>query len=76
MARFRVIGYYFQSTIHDALKHNRQRSGRQLIPEKGIAGTYKRLQLPQLDEGFDELHYVSINEANDFVIQEWNHEIR
>jgi len=34
---------------------NRRRSERQLILGKGIAGTYKRLQLSQLDEGFDEL---------------------
>jgi predicted kinase len=74
-AGFRVVGFYFQSTIRDALERNRQRSGRQLIPEKGIAGTHKRLQLPELDEGFDELYYVSINDAQDFVIQEWNHEL-
>ncbi len=74
-ARFRVAGYYFQSPIHDALERNRRRSGRQLIPEKGIAGTYKRLQLPQLDEGFDELYYVSIDDTQNFIIQEWNHEI-
>ena len=74
-ARFRVVGYYLQSPIRDALERNRRRSGRQLIPEKGIAGTYKRLQLPQLDEGFDELYYVSIDDTQNFIIQEWNHEI-
>lgn len=74
-AQFRVIGYYFQSTIRDALERNRRRSGAQVIPERGIAGTHKRLQLPQFDEGFDELYYVSINNGHDFVIQEWNDEI-
>jgi hypothetical protein len=40
-----------------------------------MAGTHKRLELLQLDEGYGELYYVSINDAQDFIIQEWNHEI-
>ena len=48
---------------------------RQRIPEKGLPDTHKRLELPQLNEEFAELYYVSINDARDFIIQEWNHEI-
>ena len=48
---------------------------RQRIPEKGLPDTHKRLELPQLNEGFDELYYVIINDAQDCIIQEWNHEI-
>lgn len=40
-----------------------------------MPGTHKRLELLELDEGFDELYSVSINDAQDFIIQEWNHEI-
>ena len=40
-----------------------------------MPGTHKRLELLELDEGFDELYYVSINDAQEFVIQKWNHEI-
>ncbi len=40
-----------------------------------MPGTHKRLEPLQLDEGFDELYYASINNAKDFIIQEWNHEI-
>jgi hypothetical protein len=40
-----------------------------------MPGTYKRLELLQLDEGYDEPYYVSINDAQDFITQEWNHEI-
>jgi hypothetical protein len=32
--------------------------------------TYKRLQPPSWSEGFDELHIVEINAANEFVVQE------
>lgn len=40
-----------------------------------MLGIHKRLELLQLDEGFDELYYVSINDAHELIIQEWNHEI-
>ncbi|SEW37231.1 Predicted kinase [Chitinophaga sp. YR573] len=72
--KFKVIGYYFQSVITDALMRNNQRSGDALIPEIGIKGTFNRLQLPSKDEGFDELYYVSIGD-NGFTVKEWNDEI-
>jgi predicted kinase len=70
-AGFRVVGYFFQSHVPDSIRRNSQRTGKQFIPVKGIAGTAKRLQLPRFDEGFDDLRYVSINAANEFVVREW-----
>jgi predicted kinase len=75
-AGFHVIGYYFQIKIDDAIARNAQRSGKARIPVKGVLGTYKRLELPSYDEGFDQLFYVTINEANEFVVQEWSDEVR
>ena len=72
--KFKVTGYYFQSKLPDALARNNQRSGKEKIPEIGIKGTYKRLSLPSLDEGFDELYYVTA-ENNTFTIKEWSDEI-
>jgi len=40
-----------------------------------LSNTHKRLEVPQFNQGYDELYYVSINDAQDFIIQEWNHEI-
>ena len=74
-AGFSVIGYYFKTELDKALERNRQRTGRACIPDKGVLGTYKRLQLPQLSEGFDWLYYVEINEANEFVVKEWKDEV-
>jgi predicted kinase len=70
-AGFRIIGYYFQSTVQEAIRRNSQRVGKAIIPIKGIWGTYKRLQAPGLEEGFDMLYNVSINSTNEFVVQEW-----
>lgn len=71
-AGFRVVGYYFQSNVRDALQRNNQRAGSRCIPAKGILGTYKRLQIPSFAEGFDLLYRVKINPSNMFVITPWS----
>ncbi len=71
---FHVVGYYFRSQVREALSRNSRRTGRARIPEKGILGTYKRLRMPSLEEGFDRLYYVRIDEADRFVVEEWSDE--
>lgn len=74
-ARFSVVGYYFQTELQDAIERNRQRSGKALIPVKGILGTYRKLEVPSFEEGFDQLYSVTINEAGEFVVREWKDEV-
>ena len=71
-AGFRIVGYYFQTDLQAALKRNSLRTGRKMIPAKGVVGTYKRLQPPRIEEGFDTLFCVSIDAANQFVVREWS----
>lgn len=71
---FKVIGYYFQSNLAAALERNNLRTGKAQIPKVGVLNTYKRLEVPQLSEGFDELHYVELGD-NGFTIKAWDHEI-
>ena len=70
-AGFRVVGYYFRADVKEALARNAMRTGKEFVPEKGVVGTYKRLQKPTLDEGFDALYYVWINESGLFEVSEW-----
>jgi predicted kinase len=72
--KFKVIGYYFQSKLNEALNRNNGRLGKEKIAEVGIKGTFNKLELPSWEEGFDELYYVTI-ENNTFIIKEWNDEI-
>jgi predicted kinase len=72
--KFKVIGYYFQSKLADSLARNNQRSGAEHVPEIGIRGTFKKLSLPSLEEGFDELYYV-IADNDIFTVKEWADEI-
>jgi predicted kinase len=66
---FRIIGYYFRPHIQQALEWNSRRSGKAVVPIKGIWGTYKRLQQPRLSEGFDQLYYVESSASNTFIVQ-------
>ena len=66
---FRIIGYYFNSTLTDAIERNKRRIGKELVKEVGIRATYKKFQMPALAEGFDELYEVTISD-NKFCITE------
>lgn len=70
--QYRVIGFYFQSKIEEALQRNTQREAR--IPEIGIRATHAKLELASYDEGFDELYYVSIADGQ-FQVKAWQDEI-
>jgi len=69
-AGFTVIGYYFQSTLKDALIRNQQRSGKARIPEQGIRATLTKLEIPDYSEAFDQLYYVTLADHN-FHVQTW-----
>jgi predicted kinase len=68
---FRVAGYYLQTNLKAALERNGRREGKARIPDKGLFDSLKRLEIPSYDEGFDELHYVWIDEENRFVTDPW-----
>ena len=57
-----VVGYYFPTEARDALRRNRAREGRERVPDVAIFTVRKRLNLPSLDEGFDRLYEVKLNE--------------
>jgi predicted kinase len=72
---FSVVGYYFQSRVEDCKERNLRREPDRSVPVAGLLGTYKRMVLPTLSEGFDKLFYVSIDESGAFVVQEWSDEV-
>ena len=73
--RFAVRGYFFQSRTADALVRNAAREGRARVPDLAIRGASSRLELPSLAEGFTSLHFVRMAEPNQFIVEEWHHEI-
>lgn len=73
-AGFRVVGYFFDTDVKGAIARNQERSGRAVIPVKGILGTRKRLQSPGSEEGFDRLYRVTILPEGEFSIEDWQPE--
>jgi len=74
-AGFRVVGYYFRSDITSALARNSERVNAARIPDRGVLGTYKKLEIPQRSEGFDALYYVQIDPTGKFQVEEWADEV-
>lgn len=67
-AGFRVIAYFFETPVAEALRRNNLRALKQKIPAVAVAGTFKRIQRPTLEEGFDEIHSVTLTAANQFIL--------
>ena len=74
-AGFKVVGYYFQSRVEDCKRRNGQRPSAEQVPLLGILGTAGRMKLPSVEEGFNELYYVRIDESFGFVVEGWQDEI-
>ncbi len=64
----RVIGYYFTASTREAIGRNRGREGRQRVPDVAIFTKAKRMAVPTLAEGFDELYRVAIRPDGEYDI--------
>jgi predicted kinase len=69
-ARFRVIGYYFETPAADAATRNDARTGKERVPRSAVFGTQKKLQIPTYAEGFDMLYRVRLAEPDGFEVDE------
>jgi len=67
-AGFRVVAYFFDTTLRDAMRRNNQRTGKNKVPAPAIAGTLKKLQAPMLGEGFDAVYRVTVREDGGFDV--------
>ena len=72
-AGYHIIGYFLESKIKDCIQRNALRKGKARVPEKAIAATSNKLELPSYDEGFDELYFVK-NDGETMTIEEWREE--
>jgi len=70
-AAFRTVGYVFEADMAACLERNATRPILDRVPPKGIGGTRRRLEIPEVDEGFDQLFTVRIDGHNAFVVEPW-----
>ena len=57
---YKVIGYYFRSSIDECRIRNDRRQGKKQVPEVALRNKAAHLERPSMQEGFDELYYVKI----------------
>ena len=72
-AGYRVIGYFMESKLRACITRNNLRKGKEKIPPQAIAATSNRLELPSLEEGFDELYFVA-NDGENMTVSPWKQE--
>ena len=69
-AGFKVVGYYFETDVREALERNELRGPGQRVPERGVRGTLSKMQPPAPGEGFDALYRVHLGKApGEFVVE-------
>lgn len=69
-AKFSPIGYFFHSNVKEAVTRNQLRTGKKRVPDIAIRATYKKLEYPSLEEGFEQLFFVRLVD-NIFLIEKW-----
>jgi len=57
----RAVAVYFDPHIPTILMRNEQREGRARVPKVAIFATKKKLVVPSLEEGFDEVRVVELS---------------
>lgn len=70
-----VVGYYFESRLADCVERNRQRGGKERVPDIALYATRKRLCRPCLADGFDRLYYVRLLGEGQFEVLDWSEEV-
>ena len=57
---YKIIGYYFRSSIDECRIRNDQRQGKKQVPLIALLNKAAHLEHLSMQEGFDELYYVKI----------------
>ena len=63
-----IVGYYFLSEVSQSLARNKQRTGKEKVPDIAIFATIKRFVRPTYKEGFDTLFCVAANDDGTFNV--------
>ena len=55
----RIVAVYFETDVRTAIMRNRQREGKARVPDVAIFATKKKLVVPTIEEGFDEVRVIA-----------------
>ena len=71
---YRVEGYFLQSILSDCIARNKKRAGKAQILDVAIVSKSNELELPHLNEGFDALYFVKLDNG-EFIVEQWRDEL-
>ncbi len=66
----RVRAMYFVTTLGDARARNSRRSGRARVPDVALHSTVRKIEAPELEEGFEKIERVRLGEAGFEVLDQ------
>lgn len=66
---FWLVAFWLEALPRETIARNARRQGRERIPVPGVLGTYKRLQVPSLAEGFDAVFRVRSADDHWFLVE-------
>src|SRR5688500_4439568 len=55
----RIVAYYFETTVKDAVARNRRREGKARVPDVALFVSAKKMVPPGVAEGFDEVRVIA-----------------
>lgn len=67
--RFQLVAYYFAPDLKLSRERNAARTGPERVPDSAIFATYKKLEPPSPEEGFDYVFTVRQDAAGNFVVE-------
>ena len=59
----RIVGYFFDASVRECIRRNEMREGKARVPEVAIYATATKLVAPSIEEGFDGLLRVRLNDS-------------
>ena len=59
----RIVGYFFDASVSECIRRNEVREGKARVPDVAIYATAKKLVVPSIEEGFDGLLRVRLNDS-------------
>lgn len=72
--KYAIKCYSFKVDVSRSLAWNSNRTGGDLIPKVGILDAYKRLEIPERSEGFDEMYLVDFIDGK-HIVKVWEDEV-
>jgi len=67
---FYAIAYHFITPLHECLRRNALRQGKERIPPVALHAAAKRIEPPSAQEGFGEISTVELTPENRFVVKQ------